>query len=137
MTRKKIRKIVKIRYSCLTGKPVWVCHKLTYKGEYTAYKRACEREIERIKHWDERMAERKRNIMQLLNKLTASLPIDHEWTPEQLEGARELKRIAAKPPECDKEFYNHIMEERRRRSQEKAERKQRKLKNQNNQSYDK
>ena len=41
-----------------------------------------------------------------------------ELTPEQKQAAKELQAMAKKEPPCDREFYNHIMEERRRRKED-------------------
>jgi hypothetical protein len=121
---KKPRPIRKLRYSCITGKAVWACFATSYKAEWKAYKKACEAEIERVRTWSEHAAEYRNGILRALNKLTSSIPIGQEMTPEQRAAARAIKKLADTPLECDMEFYNHIMEERRRKAEDKAIREQ-------------
>ena len=83
-----------------------------------AYQRACKKEIERMRNWSERMAQRTARITRFLTDLLADKPIDAELTPEQQEAAKELQAISKKQLEDRSEFYDHIMEERRRREED-------------------
>ena len=122
----KIRKynVTILRHSCITGKLIWVYRGMSRHAGRDAYYRACKREIERVKHWPEYVAERKAQILKLLNDCLAKFPIDYVLTPEQKKAARTLMKIAEEEPECDMEFYNHVMEERRRREEDKRIRQQ-------------
>ncbi len=115
MTKRKERVIRIIRRSCLTGKVVWIRHHMSYKAEWAAYRRACQREIERVQGWCAISARRKANIQKLLDELTASMPIDSELSPEKKDAARRIAAIANTPLRCHRDFYDHIMEERRRK----------------------
>ena len=119
MKIKPLAPIVEIRRSCITGKVVWVYRGRTKAAAHVAYWRACKAEIERVKQWPEIMARRRAWILKILNDAMANLPIDAELTPEQKQAAKELQAMAKKEPPCDREFYNHIMEERRRRKEDK------------------
>jgi hypothetical protein len=115
MTKRKEKIIRSIRKSCITGKAVWLNHNMTYMGEWIAYRRACQREIELVKKYPKLMEQRRANIMKLLSDLLASLPAIGELPPEKKAAAKALMKIADSPPPCYKDFYNHIMEERRRK----------------------
>ena len=122
----KIRKynVTMIRRSCITGKLVWVYRGMSRNAGYVCYHRACKHEIERIKHWPEYVENYKASIMRLLNECMAKFPIDYEMTPKQKAAAKRLIEMANNPPECDMEFYNHVIEERRRRAEDKKIRQQ-------------
>jgi hypothetical protein len=115
---KKKPKYTKILHSCLTGKVVWIYRGPSREAMQKAYQRACKKEIERVRNWSERMARRTASITRLLTDLLADKPIDEELTPEQQEAAKELQAISKKQEECHSEFYKHIMEERRRRDED-------------------
>lgn len=119
MTKKKYKPIKTIRRSCITGKAVWVTHCTTYHGILTAYKKACEHEIERTKNLAEMAARLKGSILKLLNDCLEGLPIDQPLTPEQQAAARQLLALAEYNPYTPSEFYYHIMEERRRKAEDK------------------
>lgn len=105
-----------IRRSCLTGKAVWVYVGPSYEAARALYYKACKREVERVRNWPEMMKKRAEAIGRYINDLTSRIPINAELTPEQKEGIRTLQAIQKNTPECDMEFYNHIMEEARRRN---------------------
>ena len=121
---KKRPKVTIIRYSCLTGKAVWVYRGPSKGAACLAYWRACKAEIERVHHWSDIVVQRADGIRRLLTQCMADKPIDAELTAEQKEGARQLMAISKKPPVCDREFYDHIMEERRRRAEDREIRRQ-------------
>jgi len=122
----KIRKfnVTVIRRSCITGKIIWVYRGMSKNAANVAYHRAWKHELERIKHWPEYVAERKANILKLLNDCLANLPITAELTPKQKAAARRLRKMAETEPECDLDFYNHIIEEQRRRAEDQRIRQQ-------------
>ena len=102
-----------IRRSCLTGVPVWVYRGASKAGARQAYWRACKAEIERVRRWSEITADRTARITRFISQCMEKLPIDAELTPVQMEAAKQLRAILKKEPQCNMEFYNHIMEERR------------------------
>ena len=103
-----------IKRSCITGKIVWIYRGPSENAARIAYYRARNREIERVKHWDETCKKRADSIMRLLSNCMAKLPINAQLTKEQEEAARELKAAAEMPMPCHTEFYEHIIEEARR-----------------------
>lgn len=116
MAYKRKKRILKvIRKSLLTGQAVWVSHKRTYIDEWKAYKLACNKEINRMCGWDYVMARRKKNILGLLNELTANMPILGDIKKEQREAAKTLTQMADNEPSKQSDFYDHIKEEERLR----------------------
>ena len=59
------------------------------------------------------------NITRLLSECMRDIPIDAELTPRQKDAARMLKNIVKKGFACHREFYEHVIEERRRRQEDK------------------
>ena len=114
---KKNSLITIIQKSCLTGQAVWI-----YRGPYErsarlAYWRACKRELERVRQWGETLAKRRSNIQRLLScDSSSSSVLDAGLTAEQIEAAKQLLAIGKRETDGKTEFYNHIIEERRRRS---------------------
>lgn len=126
-----------IKRSCLTGKVVWIYRGVSHNAGRMAYWRACKKELEKVKQWAERMADRKRRLTLMLGssdsntsgngssgnkasgKGSSANMFGGELTDEQRKAARELVRMSKQEPPPDMEFYNHIMEERRRRRQDK------------------
>ncbi len=115
---KKRRPVTVILRSCITGNVVWIYRGPSQEAARKAYQRVCRKEIERVRGLGERMARRTAAITRLLTNCLADKPIDAALTPEQQEAARELQAISRKQPECPGEFYDHIMEERRRREED-------------------
>lgn len=116
MKKKRIyRQIVK---SCLTGKVVWIYRGPSREAARQAYWRACRKEIERVRRWGEHAARRVADVTRILTECTEGLPINAELTPQQKDAARQLRSIIKSAPECPREFYDHIMEERRRRAED-------------------
>lgn len=115
MTKQK-RKILKvIRKSVLTGKAVWAYHKLCSKPEYMAYRTACDKEINIMRQWGNIANRRRKNIMHMLHKLTANLPLLGDIGQEKREAAKMLMNMADKEPPKKSDFYDHIQEEKRQR----------------------
>lgn len=114
-----------IRRSCLTGRAVWIYRGPSEHAADESYRRACIREIERVRHFSDMAATRTRNISRLLNDCMDGIPFTAELTPQQREAAEQLHSLMSRGAYVS-EFYEHIVEERRRRKQ--------KIKNRN---YDK
>ena len=76
------------------------------------------KELERKKNWGETVARRRANIARMLSECTSELAIDAQLTPEQAEAARKLQSLCSKGTEFQSDFYDHIMEERRRREED-------------------
>ena len=115
MVTKRKHKVIRILHrSCLTDQPVWLSPQRSRQAEAKAYKRACKHEIERIKGWGKRIEQRKGNILHLLSDLMANIPIFASVAEEQAEAAKQLNAIAEKSPLCYRDFYNHIMERKRK-----------------------
>lgn len=107
--------VIMIRKSCLTGKVIWLYQGQSVSAARMAYSRACKKEIERVKHWNKTVEQRRANILRILSECTSSFSIDAEMTQEQKEAAKHLQAYSAQPYPCNMDFYNHVMEERRLR----------------------
>ena len=116
MIKKKLHNITVILRSCLTGKVVWIYQGPSKDAARKAYKRACDRELERVRNWGQTAAARKGAILSLLARLTEPLSVTGPMTPEQQAAARRIASIAEKGMPCHTEFYDHIVESRRRRT---------------------
>lgn len=112
------RKRLFLRRSCITGKVVWA-YRGFKKAERNAYYRACEAEIRRIRDWAKRMEIRKANILHILGDGKKE-----NLTDEQREAARKIQAISRKPIAPYTGFYDHVIEERRRRAEDKEIRRQ-------------
>ena len=112
--KKDKKKTWVIKYSCLTNKAVWVNHTPSEGAMRRAYLRARHAEEEYVRNWSKRVARRKANILRLLSDCMAALPVGAEIPPEKLEAAKRLRKEADAPQPCYLEFYNHIVEERKR-----------------------
>ncbi len=115
----KNRSFTVILRSCLTDKVVWIYRGPSKEAARKAYWRACRKELERVRNWGERMAWRTAGIKRLLSACLDDKPAGAELTPDQQAAAKELQSISKKGEECHREFYNHIIEERRRRKEDK------------------
>ena len=104
-----------IRKSCLTGRAVWIYQGFSCGAARKAYHRACKKELERVRHWQEIIARRKENITRLLADLMANILPTTALTCEQQTAARQLREISEGQP-VQHEFYEHIKAERRRRA---------------------
>lgn len=114
--RKRIQTF--IRRSCLTGKIIWVYHGITKTAERLAYFRACKREMNRVRGWKERLDKRRRNLKRLLSDSSSGIPITDELTPEQRCAAQHLNDIGRQSSSQHSEFYEHIVEEKKRRDED-------------------
>lgn len=116
--------VLVIRKSCLTDKVVWIYWGPTRRSANVAYHRACKKEIKRVNNWGQRAEQRRREILNVLNECLADIPITEALTPQQAESARQLRNLSKEDIACHREFYEHIMEERRRREEDKRIRRQ-------------
>lgn len=107
---------ITIRKSCITGKAVWIYQNPYSTGLRMAYHRACKKEEERVRRWGDTVAKRKANIQRLLGDLMAKIPVTGSLSAEKRAAARMLASLAENPPVCYNGFYEHILEERRRRN---------------------
>lgn len=121
---KRKRTIIVIRKSCLTGRVVWVYKGPTKGAARSAYCRACKREVDRVRHWGETTAQRRAGIMRLLNECIDAMPITSDMTPKQKAAVRQLINLSKEDIACHREFYEHILEERRRRAEDAVIRRQ-------------
>lgn len=116
----KHRKLVTIiKRSCITGKVVWIYRGVSHNAGRHAYWKACKAEIRRIRQWTTRMAARQRALMQVVglgDSSSSSSGIYEGMTPEQQAAVKEISKMSRQPPPPDREFYNHIVEESRRRN---------------------
>lgn len=116
---KREKNIIVVKRSCLTGKIVWIYRGSSYEGARLAYWRACKHEVRRVRSWASRMAERRRQLMRLLtgsDSSSSSSILARKMTPEQRKAAREIIQMGKQPPPRDSAFYDHIVEEARRRN---------------------
>ena len=110
----KPHRAVAIRKSCLTGKAVWIHSGSPSKNsEWMAYDRAKRQEMKRVKQWSDMKARRKSNIMRIFNDCMENV--------SRIEGklqtaARKLLTLSEQTISCSRDFYNHLLEERKRRS---------------------
>lgn len=124
-----------IRRSCVNDKPVWIYMGASEDAARIAYWRACKHEVKRIKNWGKIVARRMKNISRLLTNCTAAMPMMQVMTRQQEDTIKQLQSIDKDKFVCQRDFFDHIMEERRRR-QDRLKNSQ-KEKEINNSSYDK
>lgn len=105
--------------SCLTGHEVWLYLGQASEKSRLVYYRACRKEIERMARWAEKAAQRAQNIQRLMNLCLAQIPINAELTEQQKSAVRTLLAVKKKGMTCDREFYDHVVEEQNRRRTDK------------------
>ena len=118
--KKGLRKypVTVIVRSCLTGAPVWVYQGASKNGARQAYWRACKAEIEFVSRLPEYCAQWKAGLERFISSCMEKYPIDAKLTPEQAAAAKKLRAMLKKGPDINLDFYNHVMEERRRRAED-------------------
>lgn len=121
---KRAKTVAVIKRSCRTGDAVWTYRGPSERAAREAYASACKKEIARISHWEEIAARRQSNIARLLADCLAVIPINAVLTEQQQGAVKTLQAIGRKGLACSREFYEHIMEERR-------------IKERDNRNYDK
>ena len=112
------REVVIILKSCLTGKPIWFYLGPTKRAAQKAYERACRAEVEHVKNWSDYISERRAAIRRFINNITSNLPLTGDLKPEQKEALKKLNAMEKQESPCYTEFFNHIMEVRRRRDED-------------------
>lgn len=70
--------------------------------------------------------------MALLSECLAETPITSALTPLQIAASKQLRAISKEDIACHKEFYEHIIEERRRRNEDRSIRQDMKKRKTNN-----
>lgn len=134
---KKNSSHITIRRSCINDQAVWI-HKGSPKASIVAYWRACKREVERVKRWSETLAQRRKNIYRLLSRDSDSSTVfDECLTDDQKIAVRKLLAISKMETDGRTAFYDHIIEERRRRHEDREIRRKMRERNQYNRNYDK
>ena len=73
-----------------------------------------------MKTWPQKVAECRARVKQLLDNCIAALPINAELTKQQKDAIRYLQSVIREPVPCHSEFYDHIVEEARRRNERSA-----------------
>lgn len=119
MVSKPNRKVIVIKRSLLTGKIVWVYRGTSYEGARKAYWRACKKEVRRVRQWSQLMLKRKKSLLRLIthsDSSSVSSSTLRKMSPRQRKLAREIIKMAETPPPMCRDFYDHIMEEYRRRN---------------------
>lgn len=118
--KKKKHIVTIIRRSCLTGNVVWIYRGPSHTAAQEAYRRACKKELERVRKWSKVAARRCANVARILTACTERMPLTADMTAEQRESARRLQAISKQEQPCHREFYDHIVEEARRRNEASA-----------------
>lgn len=119
MVNKKNAKVVVLKRSCLTGKIVWVYQGNSEEGARKAYWRACKKEVRRMRNWMQRMARRRRQLLRLIthsDSCSVSSSMLKSMNPQQRAAARKIIQLAKNEPPMDRAFYDHIIEEAKRRN---------------------
>lgn len=115
----KNHKVVIVKHSCITGRIVWVYFGKSEEAARKAYWRACKKEVRRVRNWGNHIAERRQQFMHLITMSNSSSSINSlmaDLTPQQRKAARTIINMSKQPPAQDREFYDHIIEEARRRN---------------------
>lgn len=114
MAKRKRSKSIFIRRSCLTGNAVWI-----YRGEADnerkTYWKACRFEVERVQRWTDIVSRRMGNISRLISDCLVNIPLNVELTPQQKQAVRQLQSVGNKGIICHRDFYEHIMAQRKQR----------------------
>jgi len=135
---KRIQKVQVIVRSCLTGVAVWVYRGASEEAARIAYWRACQKELERVRQWPETVERRRAAIMRVLAEVTEGLPVTAEMPPGKRRFAKCLLAQAERKLPAGGEFYDHIMETRRRREEDRRIRQaMREREKERNTDYDK
>lgn len=103
--------------SCLTGVPVWVYVGPSMAAMRKAYRKVCREEVERVRNWDKTEKEISEALGRRIDEFLSRFPKDHKFTPQQEEALKTLRAQQNEKEPCYMEFYNHIMEEARRRNE--------------------
>jgi len=111
-------RVIVIRRSCVTGKPVWIYRGKSESHARIAYWKACKKEITLEKNWPNVVAARAAEIQRLIDRCMEAVRRKGGMTDRQQAAAKALKKMAESPPAYYSAFYNHIRTERRRRKRD-------------------
>lgn len=117
----KAKKNTYVKRSCIDGKIVWLYRGASSNGMNLAYWRTMREEVKRVRLWGMRMAERRHILMSLIPGCgnTSSINVllhNKSFTKEQRLAIRAIDRLIRDVSPQGSEFYNHILEEARRRN---------------------
>lgn len=108
-----------VKRSCLTGEIVWCKFCASEGAARIAYWRACKNEVRRVRHYAQRMKERRRKLLLVIgwsdSSSASSVGIREGMTPNQRKAVREIAKLDKDRPPQSGDFYEHIKEEARRR----------------------
>ena len=113
------KKLLILKHSCLTGRVVWAYRCDTEEAARRAYYRACKKEVRRIRQWSAKMAERKRKRAMIFNGSNSSssgINVNKYKDPAVRRLARQMCKLIKDQPPKDTTFYDHIVEEAKRRN---------------------
>lgn len=119
MVNKQNGKVLVVKRSCLTGRIVWVYNGSSEDAARKAYWRACKREVWRIRNWMKKMIRRRRRLLSVIthsDSSSVSSSAFKQMMPEEQKLARKIMQLAKGEPQADREFYDHIIEEAKRRN---------------------
>lgn len=105
--------------SCLDNQIVWAYFGTSEEGARKAYWRATKEEVRRMRQWPQRMAERKRRLLHLLDGNGGCLNSGisrRTLTCVQRKAVKEIMQLVRNQPPKDTDFYGHILEEARLRN---------------------
>lgn len=116
----KRKKKLFVKRSCLNGKIVWMHYCTTRKAARLAYWRACKKEVRRFRDFAQLMKKRHKKLFSVIgiddSSSASSIASRPGLTPQQRTAARELQRLDRQQPPQRSDFYDHIIEEKRRLS---------------------
>lgn len=120
MRKKRKKTVTIVKRSCITGKIIWVYRGASSNGAHVAYWRACKKEVRRVRQRKAIMNERRRRLMKLLaisdSSSTDSSIFGACRTPEQVKAIKSIIQMWKQEPSQDRNFYDHLIEEARRRN---------------------
>lgn len=128
MPQKRKKKLF-VKRSCLTGKIVWAKYCATPRGAQDAYQRACRKEVRRYRDYSLTMKRRRQKLFSVIgitdsssaSSSVSSLASRSGLTPKQRAAIREIQALDRDRPPQGGEFYDHIIEEARRRNRKSSQ----------------
>lgn len=119
MVNKENGKVLVVKRSCLTGRIVWMYRGASEEAARKAYWRACKKEIRRVRDWAKKMSRRRRLLLSIVmhnDNSSVSSSAFNQMSCEKRKLARRVMQIAKDVPQPDREFYDHVIEEAKRRN---------------------
>lgn len=117
MKHNKKNIITVIRRSCINGLVVWIYRGPSKDAAKKAYLRACKQEVKRVKTWMQKINDVQRSISLFISSCMDSMPINANLTDTQKNAVKQLQHIRNEQRPCHMDFYNHIIEEARRKNE--------------------